>query len=223
MMCGRNGELVPSGECSNPMQGGPPCPLVHCEVPITLPPVIIDDQVFCCEAIIAECEACKAGMTVEEFCKQNPKMQGCEPSGFCMEQECGVPCENSELGKERGTCDFSPVKCEIGICECGKPCKLDGGMAGTCQPDGVTCSLTREMPVCRDDIIFPIHGCEIVDLEGNCLEQCFGGFAIAVSRDENGNTEEICGCSGDQCHVNPCDECKAKADAEGAETYTCPC
>ena len=30
-------------------------------------------------------------------------------------------------------------------------------------------------------------------------EQCFGGFAIAVSRDENGNTEEICGCSGDQC------------------------
>ena len=44
MMCGRNGELVPSGECSNPMQGGPPCPLVHCEVPITLPPVIIDDQ-----------------------------------------------------------------------------------------------------------------------------------------------------------------------------------
>ena len=39
MMCGRNGELVPS-ECSKP---GLPCPLVHCEVPITVePPIIID-------------------------------------------------------------------------------------------------------------------------------------------------------------------------------------
>ena len=45
---------------------------------------------------------------------------------------------------------FCFVSIEIGICECGKPCKLDGGMAGTCQADGVTCSLTREMPVCRD-------------------------------------------------------------------------
>jgi len=49
---------------------------------------------------------------------------------------------------------------DFGICECGKPCKvnslggprtnLDGGMAGTCQADGVTCLVTREMPVCRE-------------------------------------------------------------------------
>ena len=45
MECGRNGELVPSGKCANPMQDGLPCPFVHCEVPITVgPPIIIDDE-----------------------------------------------------------------------------------------------------------------------------------------------------------------------------------
>ena len=45
MECGRNGELVPSGRCANPMQDGLPCPFVHCEVPITVgPPIIIDDE-----------------------------------------------------------------------------------------------------------------------------------------------------------------------------------
>ena len=57
---------------------------------------------------------------------------------------------------------------ELGICECGKPCKIDGGAAGTCQSDGVTCALSREIPVCEIGI-FPIHGCEIVDLDGNCI------------------------------------------------------
>ena len=43
MKCGRNGELVPSGEYSNTMLGEPPCPLIHCEEPITvMPPIIID-------------------------------------------------------------------------------------------------------------------------------------------------------------------------------------
>ena len=43
MECGRNGELVPSGKCANPMTDGEPCPFVHCEVPITIePPIIID-------------------------------------------------------------------------------------------------------------------------------------------------------------------------------------
>ena len=31
------------------------------------------------------------------------------------------------------------------------------------------------------------------------LEQCFGGFPISVSMDEDGNMEEVCGCSGDEC------------------------
>ena len=38
-------------------------------------------SVFCCEAIAAECEACKEGMTVEAYCKDNPEMMGCEPEG----------------------------------------------------------------------------------------------------------------------------------------------
>merc|ERR1719414_59718 len=66
--------------CSIPKRGEPPCPLVHCEVPITVePPIIIDPPIFCCEAITAECEACKLGVTVEEYCMKNPKMDGCSP------------------------------------------------------------------------------------------------------------------------------------------------
>ena len=43
MMCDRGGKLVPSGECSNPMLGEKPCPILHCEEPITvMPPIIID-------------------------------------------------------------------------------------------------------------------------------------------------------------------------------------
>ena len=43
MKCGRDGELVPSGECANPLEDGRGCPLIHCEVPITRgPPIIID-------------------------------------------------------------------------------------------------------------------------------------------------------------------------------------
>jgi len=242
--------------------------LIHCEVPITRgPPIIIDPPVYCCEALIAECEACKAQMPVEKYCIENPKMQGCEQivGNECTKQECGTPCEGSLIeqgggicdgkgscvsprinpcaqhgcdGKKcgedclmgdimgwcdhRGTCDFSPVKCGNGICECGKPCKLDGGNEGVCQSDGVTCAQNIVPPKCRV-VIFPIHGCEIVDLDGNCIEQCFGGFPISVSMDEDGNMEEVCGCSGDECNINPCDECKRKAEEKGMEEYTCPC
>ena len=43
MKCGKDGELVPSGRCANPLVDGRGCPLIHCEVPITRgPPIIID-------------------------------------------------------------------------------------------------------------------------------------------------------------------------------------
>ena len=35
--------------------------------------------VFCCEALIAECEACKLGITVDAFCKDQPDYDGCTP------------------------------------------------------------------------------------------------------------------------------------------------
>ena len=31
------------------------------------------------------------------------------------------------------------------------------------------------------------------------LEQCFGGFAIGVREDENGNLIQVCYCKGQQC------------------------
>ena len=37
-------------------------------------------SVFCCEAINAQCESCKLGVTEDAYCKDNPKMDGCTPS-----------------------------------------------------------------------------------------------------------------------------------------------
>ena len=104
---------------------------------------------MCCDAIIAECEACKAGMTQDEFCKLNPKMQGCEPARECIQQECGVRCENSELGKEGGICDggghcVHPITnpCSQHGCdgkECGDGC-LMGDVLGWCDNEGACVS-----------------------------------------------------------------------------------
>jgi len=154
----------------------------------------------------------------------SPMINPCSVHG-CDGKKCGDDCLMGDIMgwcDHRGTCDFAPVECGHGICECGKPCKLDGGGVGTCQSDGVTCALSRAIVECRE-ITFPIHGCEIVDMDGNCIEQCFGGYAISVNMDEDGNIEEVCGCRGDECNVNPCDVCKAKADEKGLEEYTCPC
>ena len=47
--------------------------------------------VFCCQAIIAECEACNNNMTVEEYCKKHPKTQGCkEGKTFILKVEIVV-------------------------------------------------------------------------------------------------------------------------------------
>ena len=35
-------------------------------------------DITCCTAMTAECEACKARMSIEEYCRQNPVMFGCE-------------------------------------------------------------------------------------------------------------------------------------------------
>jgi len=64
--------------------------------------------------------------------------------------------------------------------------------------------------------------CEIEDMDGNCIEQCFGGFAIGVRDDENGNLIQVCFCKGQQCNVDPCEECEKKA-REKRVPFTCPC
>ena len=104
---------------------------------------------FCCEAIIAECEACKEGVTVEEYCRANPKMQGCEPDvgNQCTHMECGVPCEDSMLGKDGGVCNGNGqcVSPELNPCsqhgcdgkKCGDNC-LMGDIMGWCDHRG-TC------------------------------------------------------------------------------------
>jgi len=33
---------------------------------------------FCCNAIEAACEACKAGVTEDEYCRNNPTTMGCK-------------------------------------------------------------------------------------------------------------------------------------------------
>ena len=33
---------------------------------------------YCCDAIMAEREACKSGVSVEEYCQKHPKTQECK-------------------------------------------------------------------------------------------------------------------------------------------------
>jgi len=75
-------------------------------------------------------------------------------------------------------------------------------------------------PDCQGNI--SAQKCEIEDMEGNCIEQCFGSFATGVREDENGNLIEVCFCKGQQCNVDPCDECERKAKEQGAP-FSCPC
>merc|ERR1712232_1378559 len=37
-----------------------------------------DNVTICCQAMTAECLACKRNLTVEEYCRQAPDTQGCE-------------------------------------------------------------------------------------------------------------------------------------------------
>ena len=44
----------------------------------TLSLISSDDAVMCCMAMIADCLACQAGVEdVEEWCKENPEVEGC--------------------------------------------------------------------------------------------------------------------------------------------------
>ena len=39
---------------------------------------------FCCQALTAPCLACSAGLTVDEYCQQNPGTSGCPTTTCCQ-------------------------------------------------------------------------------------------------------------------------------------------
>lgn len=39
-----------------------------------------DEPVFCCDAIIASCEACHMGISIEDYCEVFISMDGCNGS-----------------------------------------------------------------------------------------------------------------------------------------------
>lgn len=57
--------------------------------------------------------------------------------------------------------------------------------------------------------------CKIEDLNGKCLNDCFGGFSTGSK--PNGVT--VCGCRGNECYVKP--KCKNWEDTEGNCLETC--
>merc|ERR1712212_1270730 len=65
--------------------------------------------------------------------------------------------------------------------------------------------------------------CKWEDSDGNCIESCFGGFAVGIRMDKNGKRIDICQCGGEQCNVDPCDECERKAKKKGLKHSHCPC
>ena len=62
-----------------------------------------DDPVACCEALTAECLACGAGMTVDDYCRENPETIGCpeapcpdaDGDGQCKPGRCCVQCRSA--------------------------------------------------------------------------------------------------------------------------------
>ena len=54
-----------------PGRGGADCPGI----------CVDEEPVACCEALTAECLACGAGMTVDDYCRENPETIGCPEEG----------------------------------------------------------------------------------------------------------------------------------------------
>jgi len=65
----------------------------------------------------------------------------------------------------------------------------------------------------------PDGECPWKDMDGKCIDHCFGGFAVGTT--EHG--ESMCMCNGDQCNKDPCEKCRAASEANGKESWGCPC
>lgn len=82
------------------------------------------EPVACCRALTAECLACTEGVSVDEYCENNPETVGCEPEvvcgdGVCVESEALPELTmvwDEELGVEPRPYDLLADTCEGSRC-----------------------------------------------------------------------------------------------------------
>merc|ERR1712232_579531 len=74
---------------------------------------------ICCQAVTASCEACKAGQTIDQFCKLKPITDGCikqiKPCCLAMTAQC-LACQKSQ-----SVADYCKANPKTDGCEKPKP------------------------------------------------------------------------------------------------------
>jgi hypothetical protein len=70
------------------------------------------EPTFCCEALTAECMACSAGVSVKEFCMEEPKVMGCPKKTTTAEPKtkpefnCEEICRPTPCAAPPQNCDY---------------------------------------------------------------------------------------------------------------------
>jgi hypothetical protein len=87
----------------------------------------VSELKICCRAMTANCLACAAGLTIKEYCDENPTTAGCK-----------APMEKEQLPEPHGDpidemFVFDPPDCSKG---CGSTCIVGGDMLGLCDKNG---------------------------------------------------------------------------------------
>ena len=147
-----------------------------------LKPKSCEDPPVCCKARIAKCAACRAGTSVEEYCKKHPFTIGCKRPNICATVKCIRPkCKRGEryirpnprTGNCCGKCvDTPPVCCKARIAKCAacragtsveKYCKKYPFTIG-CKGPNICATVKCTIPKCKrgERYIKPIQEQEIV-------------------------------------------------------------
>jgi hypothetical protein len=69
--------VAPAHYAPTDQQGATVASMITGVLAATNPPTLDDDGIVCCRALTAPCLACSAGVSVEEYCDQNPGVAEC--------------------------------------------------------------------------------------------------------------------------------------------------
>ena len=132
-------------------------------------PEVPDEPVVCCLAMVAECFACEAGISIEEYCENNPNVDGCEPY---------APLEPDEPDEPIGCCLAMTAECLA--CQAGVSVEeycVDNPSVVGCEPYSPTEPEEPDEPI----------GCCLA-MTAECLA-CQAGISIEEYCTDNPNVD----------------------------------
>lgn len=117
----------------------------------------VDVCPVCCEALTAQCLACSAGQTVQEYCRLHPKTQGCP-----CPADLRICPDGTRLARTAAGCQFPPCPAPT----CPEDCSdyFDGCNRCTCSDGRARC--TKKF--CAEPTAFVCHDDESDEPEYNC-------------------------------------------------------